>query len=302
MRISTLGYSIKQGFKNIYRNKMFSLASMATMAACIFLFGLFFSIVINFRYIVKEAESNVAVTVFFDEGISEEQIKTMGDAVRKRVEVSELNYISAEEAWESFREEYFQEAGELAEGFQDDNPLANSASFEIYLNDVSMQQALVTYLESMDGIRQVNKSEAVANTLTDFNLLIGYISVAVIVILLAVAVFLISNTVAVGISVRREEIGIMKLIGATDFFVRAPFVIEGIIIGLIGSVLPLIALYYLYNNVVKFVIERFNILTEIIKFLPVEQVFSTLIPTALILGLGIGFTGSYTTARKHLKV
>lgn len=302
MRISTLGYCIKQGIKNIYRNKMFSLASMATMAACIFLFGLFFSIVINFRYIVKEAQSNVAVTVFFEEGISEEQIETIGESIKKRVEVSEVHYISAGEAWESFKEEYFQDAGELAEGFQDDNPLADSASYEIYLNDISMQEALVTYLESMDGIRQVNKSEVVADTLTDFNLLIGYISLAIIVILLAVAVFLISNTVTVGISIRREEIGIMKLIGATDFFVRAPFVIEGIIIGLIGSVIPLIALFYIYNNVVSFIIERFNILTEIIKFLPVNEVFSTLVPVALALGIGIGFLGSYTTTRKHLRV
>lgn len=302
MRISTLAYCIKQGLKNIYRNKMFSLASSATMAACIFLFGLFFAIVTNFQYIVKEAESSVAVTVFFDEGASEETITSIGETIKKRVEVSEIRYVSAEQAWEEFKEEYFKNAGELAEGFQADNPLADSANYEIYLNDISMQQALVTYLESMDGIRQVNKSEVAANTLSNFNMLIGYISIAIIVILLAVSVFLISNTVTIGIAVRKEEIGIMKLIGATDFIVRAPFIVEGVLIGLIGSAIPLIALYYLYNNVVRLIVEKFHILSGIIKFLPVEEVFGTLTPISLLMGVGIGFIGSYSTIRKHLKV
>ncbi len=107
------------------------------------------------------------------------------------------------------------------------------------MNDISMQQTLVTYLQSVDGIREVKQSAVVANTLTDFNKLIGYVSAGIIIILLGVAVFLISNTITVGISVRREEIGIMKLIGATDYFVRAPFVVEGIVIGLIGAAIPL---------------------------------------------------------------
>lgn len=301
MRISTLAYCLKQGLKNIYRNKMFSLASSATMAACIFLFGLFFSIVINFRHMVKEVESGVAVTVFFDEGISEEKITEIGEAIKKRVEVSEIHYKSAEEAWEQFKKEFLKDEN-FADGYREDNPLADSASYEIYMDDISMQEALVTYLESMEGIREVNKSEVVANTLTNFNMLIGYISVAIIIILLAVSIFLISNTVTIGIAVRKEEIGIMKLIGATDFIVRAPFIVEGVLIGLVGSAVPLVAIFYLYTNIVQFIAERFDILTRIIKFLPVEEVFATLTPISLIMGVGIGFIGSYFTVRKHLKV
>ena len=239
MRISTFFYSVKQGIINIWRNKMFSLASMATMAACIFLFGLFYSIVTNFQSMVKDAESGVAVTVFFDNGISQDQIDQIGDMIKKRAEVSNIEYISAEDAWNDFKDIYFDGNEEAASSFANDNPLANCASYEIYMNDISMQSTLVTYLESVDGVREVKQSEVVANTLTDFNKLIGYISVGIILILLCVAVFLISNTITVGISVRREEIGIMKLIGATDYFVRAPFVVEGILIGLIGSAIPL---------------------------------------------------------------
>ncbi len=301
-RISTFRYTIKQGIVNIGKNKTFSLASIATMAACIFLFGIFYSIVMNFQNVVKEAEEGVAVTVFFDEGLSEEQIKGIGELIKKRVEVGELKFVSAEDAWKEYKEKYFEGNEELSAGFENDNPLANSANYQIYLKDVSMQSALVKYLESLDGIRRVNKSDVVANTLSDFNKLLAYISAAIIVILLMVAIFLISNTITVGIGVRKEEIAIMKLIGATDFFVRAPFVVEGITIGLIGSAIPLIFLYLMYGKVVATIAEKFVFLNNVMNFLPVQTVFSTLVPVALLLGVGIGFLGSRMTIRKHLSV
>lgn len=302
MKINTFFYSIKQGFKNIWRNKMFSLASIATMAACIFLFGLFFAIVTNFQSIVKTAEEGVAVSAFFDEGITQDQIDEIGTKISKRAEVKKCEYISAEEAWEHYKVIYFKGSEDQAEGFADDNPLANSASYEIYLSDISMQSTLVTYLESLDGIREVKQSEIVANTLSDFNSLIGYISVGIILILLAVAIFLISNTVTVGISVRREEIAIMKLIGATDYFVRAPFVVEGVLIGLLGSILPLILLYFLYSKIIVYIAEKFSFLSNMVSFLPATEIFKILVPVSLLLGVGIGFIGSRITIRKHLNV
>lgn len=302
MRISTFFYTIKQGLKNIWKNKMFSLASIATMTACIFLFGLFYTIVTNFQSMVKDAEEGVAVTVFFDEGISQEKIDEIGEMIHLRAEVSRYEYISAEDAWESFKEVYFEGNEKAAESFAGDNPLANSASYAIYMNDISMQDTLVDYLGTVEGIREVNQSEMVANTLTDFNKLIGYISAGIVLILLGVAVFLISNTITVGISVRKEEIGIMKLIGATDFFVRAPFVVEGIVIGLVGAAIPLGILYVLYGEIITYIGEQFSFISSMMNFLPVEVVFHTLVPVALILGVGIGFLGSSITIRKHLKV
>lgn len=300
--ISTFFYTLKQGIVNIWKNKMFSLASIATMTACIFLFGIFYMIVTNFQSMVRDAEAGVAVTVLFDEGISEQRIEEIGELIEKRVEVSRYDYISADEAWESFKDIYFEGNEAAAASFAGDNPLANSASYAIYMNDISMQPALVTYLRSVDGVREVKQSEIVANTLTDFNSLIGYISVGIILILLGVAVFLISNTITVGISVRREEIGIMKLIGATDYFVRAPFVVEGIVIGLVGAAIPLGILYILYGKIILYIEEHFNFIGSMLSFLGVEEIFNTLMPVALILGVGIGFLGSRITIRKHLKV
>ena len=225
-------------------------------------------------------------------------LEEIGVLIDKRVEVSRKEFISADEAWESFKEEYL---GEYADGFTE-NPLADSASYEIYLNDVSMQPALVSYLEEVDGIRTVNRSEITASTLTGVNALVAYISVGIIAILFAVSIFLISNTVTIGIAVRKEEITIMKYIGATDFFVRSPFVIEGMLIGVIGALLPIGIIYVLYNKVIEYIMIKFHMLTRLLSFLPVEQVFDTLLPVSIMMGVGIGFLGSITTVRKHLRV
>ncbi|MGN0247393.1 MAG: permease-like cell division protein FtsX [Lachnospiraceae bacterium] len=298
MRFSTLLYTIKQGFTNIIRNKWYSLASIATISACLFLFGIFYSVVANFQYILKTAQNGVAVTVFFDEGISEERIAQIGNEISQRSEVDHINYISADEAWNSFKDEYL---GEYADGFTE-NPLADSANYEIYIKDVSMQANLVSYLENVEGIRMVNQSEITANTLDGINRLVGYVAIGIIVLLLFVSVFLIGNTVTIGISVRKEEINIMKYIGATDFFVRFPFVIEGMIIGLIGSVVPLGVVYLIYNNVIGFVLNKFTVLSSILNFLTVQEVFHVLLPISLVIGVGIGFVGSFITVRKHIRV
>jgi len=317
MRISTFGYVGKQGVKNIWRNKMFSLASIATMSACIFLFGLFFSILVNFQYIIKSAEEGVAITVLFNEDATQEQKDAIGEQLKSRDDVSKVKYVSADDAWAEFQKEYFGDNPELAEGFKDDNPLANSDNYEVYMKTVkgdnkdliakskslsATQQDLVKFAQSLDGVRQVNKSDVVANTLSSVNMLVAYVSIAIIAILLGVSIFLISNTVTTGITVRKEEIAIMKYIGAKDFVVRSPFVIEGLIIGLFGAVIPLALLYFLYDKAVVYIMEKFSILKNIITFLPVGNVYIYLLPIGLAMGIGIGFLGSYFTVRKHLRV
>ena len=299
MRISTLFYTIRQGFVNIWRNKWFSLASIATISACLFLFGLFYAILTNFQHIVKTAEEGVSITVFFDEDIDDIRLQEIGEMISKRVEVREVKFKSDEEVWEEFQGDYIPE--EYRDGFAE-NPLEGSKNYEIYLSDVSMQSALVTWLESVEGVRQVNRSEITANALGGINVLIGYVSLGIIIILLAVSASLIRNKVMIGISVRKEEINIMKYIGATDFFVRSPFVIEGILIGLLGSVVPLVSIYYLYTNIIVYIGEKFQILSGLLNFLPVEMIFSTLLPVSVGIGVGIGFLGSIVTVRKHLKV
>ena len=188
MRLSTIGYCLQQGFKNIWRNKMFSLASTATMAACIFMFGIFFCIVENFQHFVREVEEGVAITVLFEPGTSEEEIQEIGDRLGAREEVRQVVFVSAKVAWESYKDIYFKENPDLAEGFVEDNPLANSANLEIYMNDVAVQQDLVDYISSIEHVRKINRSDVVADMLAGFNRLVSYVSVAIIALLLAVSV------------------------------------------------------------------------------------------------------------------
>ena len=298
MKIRTFLYLIKQGVASTFRNKWFTLASVATIAACLFLFGIGFSVFYNLEHMVRSAEEGVSVTVFFNEGTTEERMKEIETIIAERDEVRETNFVSADEAWESFRGDYF-------EGYNDgftENPLANSANIEIYLSDVSLQSALVTYLESIPDVRMVRRSEVTATTLTGVNVLIGYVSIGIIGILLAVSIFLISNTVTIGISVRKEEISIMKYVGATDFFVRSPFVIEGMLIGLIGAGIPLGIIKFLYEYLIAYIAERFVAISGLLNFLTTQEIFKDLVPISLGIGVGIGFLGSITTVRKHLRV
>lgn len=299
MRISTFFYTIKQGIKNIFRNKWFSLASIVTTSACLFLFGVFFCILTNFQNIVRSAQEGVCVTVFFNDDITDARKEEIGQLILARTEVKSVSYVSAEEAWEEFSQDYFGE--EYSAGFTE-NPLEKSDNFQIYMRDVSMQSALVTYIKSLDGVRRINQSAITANMLSGMNSLASYVTIGIITLLLFVSIFLISNTVMIGISVRKEEISIMKYIGATDYFVRAPFVVEGLIIGLIGSVIPLLVIYELYNRTIVYVMGRFSVLSSLLRFLDVNEVFATLAPITVCVGAGIGLLGSIVTVRRHLHV
>lgn len=300
--ISSFGYSLKQGLKNIGRNMLFSLASIATIAACIFLFCLFYAIVGNVRHSAEMAETTVGITVFFDEGLDESSILAIGDQIQAREEVERVTYTSAQEAWETFKTKYFEDMEELAAGFADDNPLADSASYEIFLKDISLQEEFVAYLTSIDGVRKVNYSNSAVVALENINKIIGLLSAAIIGVLLAVAVFLISNTISVAAAFRKQENQIMKLIGATNWMIRAPFLVEGVIIGLIGSVLPLAGIYVLYQKAVTYIDANYRIMTGIFQPMPIADLFPSMVGVALTLGVGIGFFASFFTIRKHLKV
>ena len=302
MRISSFMYSIRQGIKNIKRNLLFSLASIGTIVSCLFLFGLFYCVIVNFRTAMTDLENTVTISVFFDEGVTDENITMIGQQIRLRDEVNTLDFISADEAWKQYAEEKFDDPQAAIDAFQGDNPLKNSASYKITLKDLSNQAEFVQYLKGLTGVRKVLSSEVTADGVAALNSVVSYASIGIIVILLLVSIFLISNTVTMGITVRKEEIAIMKLVGATDYFVRAPFIVEGVMIGLIGSVLPLILLYFVYSSVITYVSEKFVFLSSMLNFLPVGQVFRVLVPVALLLGVGIGFLGSRVTTKRHLNV
>ncbi len=302
MRISSAWYSVRQGFKNIRRNLLFSLASIGTIIACLFIFGLFYAVIVNFRSGIKKIEQNITISVFFDYDATETTINLLREQIKTRDEVNTLDEITPEEAWINFTNETYDDPEAARSAFGNDNPLARSGSFQITLKDVSKHADFEQYLKGLDGVRKVKSSQYTADNISAVETFVGYASLGIILILLLVAIFLISNTITIGITVRREEIKIMKLIGATNGFVRSPFIVEGIIIGLVGSVIPLVLIYYLYDLVINYIAGRFSILQSLFEFTPANELFKTLAPVTLAIGVGIGFLGSWITTKKHLKV
>ena len=300
--MSTFWYCLNQGIAYICRNILFSLASIATISACIFLFCLFFSLAANVIHGARTAQETVGISVFFDEGMTEDEILAAGEEIKGWKEVRQAEYTSAEEAWDTFKAQYFEGAEDLAEGFENDNPLANSASFEIFLNDISDQESVADRLEAMDGVRRVRYSSTLAAGFTSVGKMIGLISALIIGVLLAVAVFLISNTISVAAAFRRRENEIMRYIGATNFMIRAPFLVEGLLLGLLGALVPLGGIWVLYEKGMLYLEENYSMITDLVEPLALGTIFPYMTGGALMLGVGIGLLVSFVTIQRHLRV
>lgn len=297
--VRTFFYCLGQGIKGFFKNRVYSLASIATISACLVLLGGFYYIVRNLNVALNSADSAVGITVFFEEGTKEKRILEIKEDLTKRVEVSEVVYVSAEEAWADYRTNSL--SPELVGVFGTDNPLEDSASLEVYMSDVSMQQLLVRYINNIKEVRKVNYSAEISEKLTDIKKIVTLISIGLIIILAAVAVFLIKTTITTGINVRKPEISIMSVIGATDFFIRSPFVVEGILIGMVGSIIPVIALRFAYEKVIDSLGEQFGDLLSNYEFISVTELTKDFAPIALLFAVGIGLVTSWLTARKQVR-
>lgn len=302
MKIRTLLFLLGHGITNLFRNRLMTIASITTISACIFVISLFYTIGTNIEYMMNSIESNIGIAVFFKPEAEESRILEIKSLLEARAEVSKVEYISPEKAWEAFKADYFEGHEEQLAGFDEDNPLKDSASLQVLLADIDYQIALVRYIESLPGVRHVRQTEEVTVVLQSFNRLVQYGSFVLVIILLLISVFLISNTIRLAITLRITEINIMKYIGAKDSFIKGPFIIEGAIIGLVGTFLPLALIYIFYNDVIISVKEEYALLSNFLVFMDIKDVYQTLVPVTLLIGIVIGLVGSMLTVSKHLKV
>ena len=275
---------------------MFSLASLGTIIACVFLLGTFLSVALNVRSTMQQMEQSVGISVFFEPGISAERKDQIGEEIKKKEDIATMRYVSAEEAWESYKKDVFQGNEELLEGFEGNNPLKESDSYEITLKEVKSYKQVVSHLETIDGVRKAAEGMMKINTMGT------YLAGGIILILMAVSIFLVSNTVSIGVAVREEEISIMKLIGAANGFIKAPFQAEGMIIGILGSLIPTAIIFAGYEGIINWMNDKFHVVTVFMKFVPIQQIMLYLLPLALLVGIVIGLLGSSITIRKYLKV
>ena len=294
-------FLFRQGIRNIFKHIGSSLFSLCVMVATILIFVSAYIVMANINHFVKDAEENVGITVFFNKGLTEEEIKAIGAEIARNEEVVRMKYTSAEQAWENYKSIYFAGNEELAEGFVDRNPLADSASYEIFINDLSRQQSFARFLETIPGIRRVNSSSVVAEGLSGLARVISVGSAGLGILLLAVAITLISNSVAVTISMRSDEIRIQRYLGAGNGFIRTPFIVEGIVIGLLGALIPLLTAYFVYPKLVDAVRSQLIGFSNIFGFLPLSDILRVIVPVSLLLGIGIGLLGSILSMKRHLR-
>jgi cell division transport system permease protein len=302
MKLRTVNYCFKQGIINLYKNRLMTMASIGTISACLFIIGIFYIVVANVEYTLQEAESNLGISVFLTKDITDEEKQDIETKIIQRNEVKSVTYISPQQAWEDFKLMY-KDRQELLLGYDENNhPLMNSDNFQVLIKDIDKQDSLVKYVETLKGVRYIRQEKDVTEVIKSFNSFINYLSIVLIVILIVISVFLISNTVRLGISVRKNEINIMKYIGAKDYFIKFPFIIEGIVIGAIGAIIPLVIINFSYKYVIQKITEKFGVIEHFLYFMEAGQVFKVLVPLCVAIGIGIGVTGSRLTIRKHLKV
>ncbi|NDL67653.1 permease-like cell division protein FtsX [Anaerotalea alkaliphila] len=301
MKIRTLGYCMHQGVRSMFKNRLMSVASISTISACLLVVGIFFAVAVNVEHMLGEIENRIGLAVFFNQEVEEEKILEIKTALEAKPEVHKVEYVSAAQAWENFKEEYFRGREDLLVGFDDDNPLEDSASLQIFMNDISMQKQLVGSIGALPEVRYVRQAEQVTSVIESFNSLVAYTSLGMTAILVMVSIFLISNTVRLAISIRKKEIKIMRYVGAKNSLITAPFLFEGILIGVVGSLIPMLLIYLAYDQATERLHAQFLILREYLVFLPVWTVLQTLVPLSLFIGVLIGLVGSQWTIHKYLK-
>lgn len=301
MKFRTIFYLMKQGVVNIFKNQLMSIAAITTIAACIFVISIFYIVGSNVEYMLDAVETNMGITVFFDYDTSQERILEIKQLLEVRKEVHLVDYISPEQAWEGFKASYFEGKEDQLSGFEGDNPLEDSASLVIYFDDLDTQKSLASYVESLPDVRYIRQAEQVIEVMQSFNQLVRYSSLVLVVILVIISVFLISNTIRLGISTRKKEIEIMKYIGAKDSFIKGPFIIEGMLIGLIGTVIPLGLIYYFYEKATVTLTSQFDLLSSFLVFKDIHVIYVTLAPIAAGIGILIGLVGSRLTIGRYLR-
>ena len=294
-------YLIRLGFKNIWNNKVYAAAAVMAMSSSIFLFGIFYIAMVNINSAVRNVERDVAVSVFFQEGVTEERVEELGALIRGREEVTNTIYISEDEAWDSFRTDFLSDE-ELLEGiFEGDNPLAGCDSYEVYINDISRQEEFVAYVKGLEGVGTVSHSSEAVNALIRLKERITGIGIGCLSVLLLLSVLLIRSTLLVTVASQKEKVRVMRLIGAREDFIRLPFIVEGLVLGIEGMCIPIALLYATYVYGIQFAAVHFGLFGAPVQLLPAGQVLPSLVRASIGLGVLTGAIGSIAVMGKLKK-
>lgn len=296
MRLSNIGYYIKEGFNGIFRHKAMSLAAITSIVIALFMLGSIIVFGLNVSNIIGDMESSLEVIIFLKDDMLDQAIEQLDSELRNMEGIVDVRYISKADAFEKWKEQFGEQSGYLEGYTAEDNPLPRS--YEVRLKEPSYADSVVNALNGREGIEKVQYNSEVADTLNRLVTAVRWMGLIIVGILLVIAVVIIMNTVRLAVFARRNEINIMKYIGATNWFIRWPFIIEGAVIGLIGSVLSLALLKMLYD----FAMDKLSGILNMVKFIPVNDAMNIAMLIIMVTGIVAGIIGSAVSIRRYLKV
>ena len=298
MKHSIFGYLLGEGFRNVFHNKKSSGASLAIMCATMLIFGLFFMIIENLNNAVETLETQQGIQVFIQKTATDAQMEQIGEQIQAIDGVNKVTFVSKEDALNQTKEK-LKDKQALIAGWDESNPF--KASYLVTLTDLKLSSQVQDEIKKIDNIDSIQSRDETINGLVAIANGVRIVSAVILTLLVLISVFIIGNTIKLTVHARRKEISIMKYVGATDSFIRWPFVIEGIIIGIVAALLSILVLGIAYSLITNAAANSI-ISTMGIKLLSFTDMITLLVIVYMVLGIGIGALGSSISMRKYLQV
>ncbi len=297
MKLSKLKYSFSEAKKNVTRNGLMSIASLFTIACCLMILGLFAIISVNVNSITAQIKDQCEVQLYIRADAPPERVTTIGEEIKKIPNVKEASLFTKQQMLEYAKQDMFGENQVLLEGFDEDNPFSDS--YKIILTDIEATEATVEELSKIADVEKIANKQDIVNVVLSISGVVKKFSIAIMLVLLLVAIVIISNTVKLTVFNRRKEINIMKYIGATDRFIRVPFVLEGLIIGFLGAVFAFLVVFWGYFALLKY-ISSINF--SVFSLIGLGGIAPFIAILFVLFGSMIGVVGSAISMRKYLHV
>ncbi len=298
MRFNVFSYLIKEGFKSTFKQKKMTSASIIIMCATMFIFGLFFVIGENVNSVITQLESEQGIQIFIDEDATDAEVETLEGQIKSIQGVNKVTFVSKEDALNSMKTTLGDE--NLFEGWDEENPFP--ASYFVTLTDLSLNEQVQNEILKLDNVDEIASENTTINRLRSLANGIQITTIVILALLIIISIFIIAYTIKLTVHARRREISIMKYVGATNNFIRGPFIVEGIIIGVISAIITLIILGLSYNAIMPNIGGSILIQEMGLGLLSFSDMFSLVLTVYLVLGVGIGVLGSVISMRKYLKV
>ncbi len=295
MKIRTVEYFIREAISSLRRNGLMSMASVSTVALSLLILGMFLVMVLNLNHIASTLETQVQITVYMEDGLSERDMREIGTRITKVGGVTQVMFIDKDQAMTKFKERLGEQQG-LLTALGETNPLPNS--FEVKVDKPELVKPVAQAVAQLKGVENAKYGQEIIEQLFNLTRMIRIFGLVLIIFLALAALFIISNTIRITVFARRKEIGIMKYVGATDWFIRWPFMIEGMILGFGGALCAVLILSQTYSALTEKVYESLAFL----PLIPKSPFLTNISIVLLVVGTAIGALGSTISLRRFMKV